>query len=206
MRACKTTCSLVPGRAVCLWNFCLSLCSQDFSLVWFGFRLAVLGLSHSTWDLVPWPRIEPGPLALGVWCFNNWTTREVVAFMFNSLIFLGIRAPWGGHPWRLWCGSVRSSCRSWMWCWSDLGKAGRDLPSVAASWAQGPRQCPGQCRVTMWGLLISFPGSPSAPGLRRAWSGWRPRVYLLGRLTSRATWLLQSPVVTVTLNLACWPA
>ena len=29
------------------------------------------------WDLVPWPRIEPGPPALGVWSLRHRTTREV---------------------------------------------------------------------------------------------------------------------------------
>ena len=32
--------------------------------------------SYGTWDLVPWPRIEPKPPALGAWCLNGWTTRE----------------------------------------------------------------------------------------------------------------------------------
>ena len=29
------------------------------------------------WDLVPWPGIEPSPLALGAWSLSHWTTREV---------------------------------------------------------------------------------------------------------------------------------
>ena len=33
--------------------------------------------SHSMWDLVPWPGIEPGPLALGAPSLSHWTTREV---------------------------------------------------------------------------------------------------------------------------------
>ena len=35
--------------------------------------------SWDTWDLVPWPSIEPKPPALGVWSLNGWTTREVPA-------------------------------------------------------------------------------------------------------------------------------
>ena len=34
-------------------------------------------LSCSTWDIVPWPGIEPGPPALREWSLNHWTTREV---------------------------------------------------------------------------------------------------------------------------------
>ena len=31
----------------------------------------------STWGLIPWWGIEPVPPALGVWCHNPWTTRQV---------------------------------------------------------------------------------------------------------------------------------
>ena len=34
------------------------------------------------WDLVPRPRIEPGPPALGAWSLNHWTTREVPVIWF----------------------------------------------------------------------------------------------------------------------------
>ena len=33
--------------------------------------------SYGMWDLVPWPGIEAGPLALGAKSLNHWTTREV---------------------------------------------------------------------------------------------------------------------------------
>ena len=35
-------------------------------------------------DLVPWPRIEPGPPALGAWSLSHWTTREVPNSHLNS--------------------------------------------------------------------------------------------------------------------------
>ena len=38
---------------------------------------ASLGLSCGIWDLVPWPGIKPGPLALGMHSLSHWTTREV---------------------------------------------------------------------------------------------------------------------------------
>ena len=41
------------------------------------FYLPALGLSCSMWDLVPWPGIEPGPLALGAQRLSHRTTREV---------------------------------------------------------------------------------------------------------------------------------
>ena len=33
--------------------------------------------SCNIWDLVPWPRIEPGPPALGAQSLSHWTTTEV---------------------------------------------------------------------------------------------------------------------------------
>ena len=36
------------------------------------------------WDLVPGPRIEPGPPALGVQSLTHWTTREVPRFITLS--------------------------------------------------------------------------------------------------------------------------
>ena len=41
----------------------------------------------SMWDLVPWPEMEPGPPALGVWSLSHWTTRKVPCdcFMNNRL-------------------------------------------------------------------------------------------------------------------------
>ena len=38
---------------------------------------SIVDLSRSMWDLVPWPGIEPGSPALGVWSLSHWTTREV---------------------------------------------------------------------------------------------------------------------------------
>ena len=50
---------------------CWSLLRQAASLV---IRRA---LSGGMWDLVPWPGIEPGLLALGARSLRLWTTREV---------------------------------------------------------------------------------------------------------------------------------
>ena len=45
-------------------------------------------LSYSMWDPVPWPGIQPGPLALGVQNFlSHWTTREVRLLLFYTLPF-----------------------------------------------------------------------------------------------------------------------
>ena len=48
-----------------------------------AFSCCMRTLSHSMWDLVPWPGIEPESPALGAWNLSHWTTREVP----NSLIF-----------------------------------------------------------------------------------------------------------------------
>ena len=34
-------------------------------------------VSCGMWDLVPWPGIEPGPPALGLWSLSHYTTREI---------------------------------------------------------------------------------------------------------------------------------
>ena len=39
--------------------------------------MAVLDLSCSMHDLVPWPGVEPRPPALGTWSFSHWINREV---------------------------------------------------------------------------------------------------------------------------------
>ena len=43
-------------------------------------HLAMLGLSCSMWDLVPWPGIEPKPSALGAQSPSYWAAREVPLF------------------------------------------------------------------------------------------------------------------------------
>ena len=47
-------------------------------------------LGCNMWDLVPWPRIEPRPSAVGAQNLNHWTTREVPCFLILMLL-LGIR-------------------------------------------------------------------------------------------------------------------
>ena len=53
--------------------------------------MALLCLSQSMWDLVPWPGIEPGPPALEAWGLGHWTTREVPQFLkFFKNLFLAV--------------------------------------------------------------------------------------------------------------------
>ena len=40
--------------------------------------------SCCTWDLVPWPRIEPGRPALGAQSISRWTTREILSFFLKG--------------------------------------------------------------------------------------------------------------------------
>ena len=42
-------------------------------------------LSCSMWDLVPWPGIEPGPPALGMWSLNHWITSTFPALQSLEL-------------------------------------------------------------------------------------------------------------------------
>ena len=45
--------------------------------------LAAPGLSCSMWDLVSWPRFQPGHPALGAWSLCHWTTRKPQWFTCN---------------------------------------------------------------------------------------------------------------------------
>ena len=51
------------------------------------FYLAMPGLSYSMWDLVPWPRIEPRPLALGAQSLSHWTTGKSLCMHFWNIYF-----------------------------------------------------------------------------------------------------------------------
>ena len=46
--------------------------------------LAVLGLTCSMWDLVPWPGIKPGSPASGAPSLSHWTTKEILPLLLYS--------------------------------------------------------------------------------------------------------------------------
>ena len=50
---------------------------RSFTVAFGIFSCGMWTLSCIMWGLVPWPRTEPGPLALGAWSLSHWTTREV---------------------------------------------------------------------------------------------------------------------------------
>ena len=60
----------------------------SFFKIFLSIYLAVLGLSCSKWDLVPWPGIEPRPPELGVGSLNHWAAREVPRVSFFPLKFI----------------------------------------------------------------------------------------------------------------------
>ena len=51
------------------------------------FSCSIWTLSCSRWDLVPWPGINLGPPALGMWSFSLRTTREVPLSPFLPVFF-----------------------------------------------------------------------------------------------------------------------
>ena len=59
------------------------------------------------WVLVPWPGIEPRPLALGTQNLSHWTTREVPIALFISFVTLdkstNLSDPLSPPPWRDGC-------------------------------------------------------------------------------------------------------
>ena len=64
------------------WVYCITSVFWDMSmsifyLVLSGLHSGMQTLSWGTWDVAPWPGIEPGPPALGAQSLNQWITREV---------------------------------------------------------------------------------------------------------------------------------
>ena len=56
--------------------------------------------SCSMWDLIPFPRIEPRPFALGPWSLSHWTTREVPVIWILTTPQIGFISPI--HRWGKW--------------------------------------------------------------------------------------------------------
>ena len=57
----------------------------NFPIMFFVLSLSVslFWLHHTACGiLIPWPGIEPGPLAVNAWSPNHWTTRELPSIMF----------------------------------------------------------------------------------------------------------------------------
>ena len=51
---------------------------------WGIFTYSMWALSWGMQDLVPWPRINPRPPALGMWNLNHWATREVPGLVLTK--------------------------------------------------------------------------------------------------------------------------
>ena len=84
-------------------------CKEEFGrfFVFYLFiYLTVPGLSYNTGDLVPWPVIEPGLPALGVWSLTHWTTREVLGVNFKSSPF----HTWNSPMWIIWSHLSKNIC------------------------------------------------------------------------------------------------
>ena len=72
--------------------------------------LAAAGLSCGTWDLVPWPRIELRPPALGAQNLSHWITRETPkVIVVQSLSCVQHFAT----PWIAACQASLSITNSW---------------------------------------------------------------------------------------------
>ena len=68
---------IVYSESKCHWASCIFF----FFLLFIFIYVAAPGLSRSMWDLVPWPGIETGPLALGEQGLSHRTTREVLSIL-----------------------------------------------------------------------------------------------------------------------------
>ena len=78
-------CSTLITHTFVLWLplFYIYIYISLFWLCWVSvtihgiFSCDMQTLSYGMWDLVPWPRIEPGPPTLGAQSLNHWTTKDV---------------------------------------------------------------------------------------------------------------------------------
>ena len=82
---------IIPLTGLSLWN-------PRFLLIYlFSCAGSSLWHANSQWDLIPWPGIQPGPLALRTWSLSYWTTREVPGNLFYGKVKLSDqRGSW--HP------------------------------------------------------------------------------------------------------------
>ena len=68
-----------------LWGLRWSLGSWLAACILLVVTRRIFDVPCSVWDLVPWPRIEPRPPALGAQSLNHWTTREFLQWMFKAI-------------------------------------------------------------------------------------------------------------------------
>ena len=65
--------------------------SASHSSLFFLFIFNFFWLHHAACGiLVPWPGIEPMPLAVEAWSLTHWTTREVPSLLFSQPVNVGI--------------------------------------------------------------------------------------------------------------------
>ena len=78
-------------RVICI--FWIQVLCQICGLWIFSPSLFIFFLSffgHTMWHVeLPWPGIEPVPLAVEAGSLNHWTTREVHLFIFLTVSFIG---------------------------------------------------------------------------------------------------------------------
>ena len=110
-------------------------------------------LSCSLGDLVPWPRIEPRPPALGAQSLSHWTTREV------SHLFLKVLSV--PHP------SFILPLVSWWQSGPFQRETSAASPGIQAClWSIGSSGFPDSCFYRLWNHLQFTQPWPQVP--------WRP--------------------------------
>ena len=75
-------------------EFLLLLFIFIYLSIWLGWIfIAAYGIfSYSLQDLVPWPGLEPGPLALGTQSVSHWTTGEVLQHFILTFLKTDLHA------------------------------------------------------------------------------------------------------------------
>ena len=128
-------------------------------------------LSCGMWDLVPWPGIDPGTPALGVWNISHWTIREVLLVAFRHEIML---SAWG----RQLAGPVKLRL---LFSCSVLSHT---------SWPHGTAACQAPLSMgfptkdTGVGCVFLLPGSSWPRGLNPSLLHWQVGSFTLSHLGS----------------------
>ena len=165
-------------------------------------------LGHGMWDLVPWPRIEPGPLALEAWSLSHQASREVPRWGLDKAL-----SAWGTFSSRsFYFDQQRIHVWSLQLCLTLCDPMDYSLPGSSVHGIL-------QARILEWGAVSSvFPTQglnpyllglllwqmdslPLAPSSRQAYDVLWSLLIFPGIVVQRAWWAWDCPLLLPSLPL-----
>ena len=123
------SCRIIVFKCVGFWHTVMPL----YTYIWLCWVLAVACriFRCGMWDLVPWPGLDFGPLALGIQSLSQWITRDVPSSAFYLVLWLEENLTWsrlqndhclyGPRPEKSnvdnWCKGFRKDFTNEPWGW-----------------------------------------------------------------------------------------